>query len=321
MMQGKRGENPPHLTQEETMHILMTGGAGFLGAWIIRRLGARGHRIRVFDVGQSRDLAAAIAGRAVAEACEWVSGDVVSRQAVHEAATGCDAVIHLAGVLTPFCMADPIRGAEVNLIGTLVAFEAARAHGIRHMIYTSSAGVYGPDDGVAPRPISHYGAFKLACEGSARAYWTDHKLASIAFRPYVVYGPGRETGLTAAPTLACKAAARGESYRFGYTGAAGLVYVDDVAAAYEAALEREPDGAHVFNLPGITSAPEEIVAEIRRLQPGADISLGGGPRIPLVAEIEQGAIHTVFPHLPQTGLREGLAATLAFYRDNHLPAS
>ncbi|WP_163837351.1 NAD-dependent epimerase/dehydratase family protein, partial [Providencia stuartii] len=67
-----------------------------------------------------------------------------------------------------------------------------------------------------PRPTTHYGTFKLACEGSARAYLADRGLASIGFRPFIVYGPGRETGLTAGPSLACRAAARGESYRIPY---------------------------------------------------------------------------------------------------------
>ena len=129
-------------------------------------------------------------------------------------------------------------------------FEAALSHGIKRIVYTSSAGVYGPDDGMTPYPTTHYGAFKLACEGSARAYWSDHGLASVGFRPFIVYGPGRETGLTAGPTLACRAAARGERYRIPYVGSAGLVYVDDVAHAYKLALLRDAEGA------GLVCEPE-----------------------------------------------------------------
>jgi len=156
----------------------------------------------------------------------------------------------MAGILTPDCQADPVRGAEINLIGTLHAFEAARRHGIRPVIYTSSAGVFGPHDGAAPAPTTHYGTFKLATEGSARAYWADHGLPSVGFRPFVVYGPGRETGLSAGPSLACRAAARGQPYVIPFTGATGMVYVEDVAAAYVAALTGKLDGARVFNLLG-----------------------------------------------------------------------
>jgi UDP-glucose 4-epimerase len=296
------------------MRVLVTGGAGFLGAWIIRRL-VPGLQVRVFDVAERRGLIAAIAGKETAGACEWHVGDIVSRSDVHDAAAGCDAIIHLAGILTPDCKADPIRGAEINLLGTLHVFEAALAHGIGRIVYTSSAGVYGPNDGPLPVPVTQYGAFKLACEGSARAYWQDHGLASIGFRPYVVYGPGRETGLTAGPTLACKAAARGEPYSFGYRGAAGLVYVDDVAAAYVAALEREPDGAHVFNLIGAVASPEDVIAEIRRLEPGADIRPGGDAAL-FAQGLKEEGLRDFFPGLPRTDLRDGVAATLAFYRND-----
>lgn len=299
------------------MRVLVTGGAGFLGAWIIRRLAPLGHTIRVFDLAENRALISAIAGQDVAKACEWQCGDIVKLDDVRKAADGCDAVVHLAGVLTLACKADPIRGAEIDLIGTLNVFEAARTLSISRITYVSSAGVYGPTDGKTPWPISHYGAFKLACEGSARAYWEDHRIASIGFRPYIVYGPGRDGGLTAGPSLACRAAAKGESYVFSYAGAAGLVYVDDVAAAFQAALLREPDGASVFNLVGVVASPDDVIAELRRIQPGADIRPGGDP-LPFTPEIEEGPVREFFPGLPDTKLRQGLEETVAFYRNGRI---
>jgi nucleoside-diphosphate-sugar epimerase len=260
------------------LQVLLTGGAGFLGAWICRRLSRRGDRIRIFERTANRGTLEAIAGPQAAAACDWVDGDITQAEAVLAAARGCDAIIHLAGVLTPACKDDPVRGAMINLIGTLNVFEAALKLGIGKVIYTSSAGVYGPQSGEVPVPVSHYGAFKLACEGSARAYFADHGLSSIGFRPYVVYGPGRESGLSAGPSLACRAAARGEAYVFPYDGAAGLVYVDDVAAAYESALRHDAPGAHVFNMIGEQAAPEDVIA----------------------------------------ALREGIARTFAFYRDGTL---
>jgi nucleoside-diphosphate-sugar epimerase len=298
-----------------TRRVLVTGGNGFLGAWIARRLAPQGWRLRVFDLREDRSLIAAIAGESVAAAMEWRTGDIGSGTDVAAAAEGCDAVIHLAGVLTPACRADPVLGAKVNLIGTLNAFEAARQHGIRRIVYTSSAGVYGPEDGSVPRPTTHYGAFKLACEGSARAYLDDHGIASIGFRPYVVYGPGRTTGLTAGPTLACRAAARGEPYAIPYRGSAGLVFVDDVAAAYELALAREPDGAHVFNLGGTTASSEEVAAEIAALVPGSRITVDGPP-LPFTPTIAEDGLRLALPGMPETSLRAGLAQTINFYASN-----
>ena len=297
------------------MQVLITGGGGFIGAWLARRLAGAGHRLRVFEpVGRSAQFAG-IVGSAAAAAVEWRVGDIADAQAVHAAAEGCDAIVHLAGILTPACKSDPVRGAMINLVGTLNVFNAAQAHRIKRIVFTSSAGVYGPDDATTPRPITHYGAFKLACEGSARAYWEDHGIASVGFRPYIVYGFGRETGLTAGPSLACRAAARGEAYVIPYVGTAGLVFVDDVVAAYEAALRREGDGTHVFNLPGEVASNDDVVAAVREVIPDARIRIDG-PVLPFAEDIGEGQLRGVFPDLPATLLRDGIRRTIEMYSDN-----
>jgi UDP-glucose 4-epimerase len=294
------------------MKVLVTGGSGFLGAWIVKRLAMSGHQIRIFDIAANKSLVTEIAG-ASADKAEWLTGDIVDPDHVHDATEGCDAIVHLAGILTPDCRSDPIRGAKINLIGTLNVFEAARKRGVGRIVYTSSAAVFGPTDGHTPCPDTHYGAFKLACEGSARAYWEDHRLGSFGFRPYVVYGPGRTTGLTAGPSLACRAAAKDQPYTIPYSGSAGLVYVDDVAAAYQAALSHKPDGAYVFNMPGVVASNEEVIAEIRRVVPGAKIDIAG-PALQFTPDIEQGDIDAVLPGLHRTGLGEGIRLTIAFHR-------
>ena len=296
------------------MQILITGGAGFIGAWLVRRLAATGHQLRVLEPARPGTELERIAGPAAA-AIEWHLGDITDASVVSAAATGCNAIVNLAGVLTPACKADPVRGAMINLVGTLNVFNAARALGIRRVVYTSSAGVYGPHEEGEPLPITHYGAFKLACEGSARAYWEDDRLPSVGFRPYIVYGFGRETGLTAGPSLACRAAARGQSYAIPYVGTAGLVFVGDVVAAYEAALLREPDGAHVFNLPGQVASNADVVEAIRAVKPDARISIEG-PALPFKADIGEGDLRTVFPALPSTSLRDGIHRTIELYEAN-----
>jgi UDP-glucose 4-epimerase len=296
------------------MKILITGGGGFIGAWLVRRLAAAGHQLRVLEPARRGTELERIAGPAAA-GVEWHLGDITDASVVSAAATGCNAIINLAGVLTPACKADPVRGAMINLVGTLNVFNAARALGIRRIVYTSSAGVYGPDDEAEPLPITHYGAFKLACEGSARACWEDDRLPSIGFRPYIVYGFGRETGLTAGPSLACRAAARGEPYAIPYVGTAGLVFVDDVVAAYEAALLREPDGAHVFNLPGQVASNADVVEAIRAVKPDARIGIEG-PTLPFKADIGEGDLRRAFPGLPSTSLRDGIRRTIELYAAN-----
>ena len=216
-------------------------------------------------------------------------------------------------MLTPACRQDPIDGAEINLIGTLNIFEAARIHGIRTVLYMSSAGVFGPDDGLQPQPTTLYGSYKLAAEGCARAYWHDHAIASIGFRPLVVYGPGREVGLSAGPVLACKAAAQDSAYTIPFTGLSNFVYVDDVAAAFQATAKHPIEGANVYNISGEKSSVTTLIEHIQEIVPTARIS-AAGPELPITADIEPGTLREDFVDIPLTTLRQGLQATIDFYK-------
>lgn len=293
------------------MKILLTGASGFLAAWIAGRLHRRGFRLRGMDLRDERTVLDQVAPE-VSGRLDWQTGDVSDLTAVRAAAEGCDLIIHLAAILTPACQADPIRGAHINLLGTLNVFEAARELGHDKVLYMSSAGVFGPDDGAVPWPTTHYGAFKLAGEGSARAFWADHGLASLGLRPLVVYGPGRETGLTAGPTLACRAAARGEAYTIPFSGRSGFVFADDVAAVFEAATLEPLRGAEVYNLGGEVASVPSVVDVIKDAVPGARIDYSG-PAVPTAADIADNGLYQRFAALPRTGLADGLARTLAFY--------
>ncbi|PMR67555.1 NAD-dependent epimerase/dehydratase family protein [Halomonas heilongjiangensis] len=293
------------------MRVLISGGSGFLGAWIIRRLLKGGHEVRVLDRRGDSRLVESIAGSL--DGVEWRLGDVSVSEDVMAAVAGCDAVIHLAALLTPACRDDPLLGARVNLVGTLNLFEAARRHGLSRLVYASSAGVFGPDDGGTPNPMTHYGAFKLACEGCARAYFLDAGIDSVGFRPLVIYGPGRERGLSAGPTLACRAAVARQPYTIPFTGMADFIFVGDVAAAFEAAVTRDYSGAHVFNLRGETASVAALIAEIRRQAPEAALE-AAGEALPIHAELEASELSPVLGDLPRTTLRDGLSRTLDFYR-------
>jgi len=293
------------------MKALITGGAGFLGAWIAKRLLARGHEVRIFDRSADRHLVMGIVG-ADASKIEWLTGDIANGNEVLEAAEGCGAIAHLAALLTPACQADPVRGVNVNLVGTINVFEAARRHGIPNLTYASSAAVFGPDDGTHPYPMTIYGVFKLACEGVARAFAEDHGVASVGFRPLIVYGPGRETGATAGVTIACRKAVEGEPYAIPFTGETDLIYVEDVAAAFEAALVRPVAGAHVFNLHGEIADVRQVMEIIRSLRPGAEITAAGG-ELTIAARRDRHDMGKTLGPLPFTSVEGGLRRTIAYY--------
>lgn len=294
------------------MKVLVTGGGGFIGAWIARQLLAEGHAVRVFDRSEQRALLRRVAGDA-SDRVEWVCGDIVKRDDLQRALNECDGVIHLAGLLTPECRAEPVRGLQVNLGGTLNVFEAARAIGLTRVVYSSTAGVFGPDDGRYPAPATLYGVTKLAAEGVARVYWAEQGIASVGFRPYIVYGPGREGGASAGPSLACRAAVRGLPYEIPYSGEAGMVYIGDVVEAFVRALAIPERGAHVFALQGETASTERIIDAIRAVVPSAQIAARGAP-MPIAAHLADDALREQMPGLPETSLQRGIAATIETYR-------
>lgn len=291
--------------------VLVTGANGFIGAWTLSRLRELGIAAVAVDLQQPGPLVQRLLGADLA-AVRWHTGDVTDTDFVVDAARGCDGIAHLAGVLTPFCAAQPVRGAQINLIGVLNAFEAARVHGLRQLVFTSSAGVYGPTHADFPEPTTHYGAFKLAAEGSARAYWQDHSIASVALRPFVVYGPGRDVGASAGVSLACEAAMARRPYTLPFTGAAGMVHVDDVVDAIVAALSHPLTGAHAFNLLGEVRSTQAVIDEIRRQAPWAELTAEGAPLL-ISADLPADGLHSVLPGLTTTALPDGIARTMAGY--------
>lgn len=295
------------------MKALITGGTGFIGSWIAKAMMTRGFDIRSFDIKDDRTVPREILGPD-ADKVEWITGDITDAAALSQAADGCDLLVHLAAILTPDCARNPVRGAEICLIGSLNVFEAAKQNAIPHILYMSSAGVFGPeDDGIYPRPTTLYGAYKLAVEGAARAYWEDHNISSVGFRPLIVYGPGRETGLTAGPSLACKAAAQGDDYVIPFSGDTDFVFVSDVAEAYAAAAVQKREGAHVYNIVGDLGSAEGFADEIMRAAPASKVR-AEGPTLPIAPSIDAGTLREDYPGIPRTTISEGIAATVAHYR-------
>ena len=294
------------------MRVLVTGGGGFIAGWIMKQLRAEGIAVRSLDLSGNPTLPKFILGAAANEV-EWRAGDIAHAQTVEAAADGCDLIMHLAAILTPDCAANPRRGCDIVLGGTLNVFEAARKHGHSNVLYMSSAGVYGPEQGHTPEPTTLYGAYKLAGEGAARAYLADHGIASVGFRPLVVYGPGRETGLTAGPSLACKAAAQGTDYVIPFGGDSDFIYVEDVASAFIAAMKRPPAGARVYNILADRCSTEAFAAEVQRQAPSSAIT-ASGPHLPIAAGLEDGDLRIDYPEIPRTSVSDGIAKTIAFYK-------
>ena len=238
---------------------------------------------------------------------------------------GITHVVHLAAVLMPFCHANPVAGAMINVIGTLNLFEAARDAGrdVR-IVYASSSAVWGPGEVYEDRPLSesdtplpatHYGVFKHANEGNARAFYTANGISSIGLRPWTVYGVGRDSGLTADPTLAIKALSAGEPFQIRLTGNMDLQYVGDVAETFIRCLLSPVTGAHVFNLAGDIVEMQQFISLLDRIDPGAGkLITADGPQVPVAFRMDDSALRTKVGEMPRTPLEEGVRTTLEMFR-------
>lgn len=257
--------------------VLVTGALGCLGVWVSRELLASGGSVVGFDRSRETHRLDALIDEEQRDRLVLVEGDVTDADALGQAldSFGVTSVVHLAALQIPACRADPVAGAHVNVVGTLAVFEAVRARldRIGGVVYASSVAVYGPDDegrkDERPRPASHYGVHKVANEAAARVMYADHGVRSVGLRPYVVFGPGRDQGLTSALTEAIRAAARHESFEIPFGGPLQVDYVRDAARAFVAAARELPDGAVVENLPGTATTVAEFVSVIEDVLPGS----------------------------------------------------
>ena len=292
----------------------ITGAQGCIGSWIVKALIERGDNAVVFDRSEDPRRLRAIMDDDQLARVRFILGDITDGPAAEQALrdSGATRVIHLAGLQVPICKADPVKGALVNVVGTLNVFEATRKNGLSSVVYASSAAVYGMNDDdaaldetAACEPSTHYGVFKRTNEGNARIYFLDHGVSSIGLRPLTVYGVNRDFGLTSDPTKAMKAAVLGRPFHIRFGGATDFQYVSDTAATFIACADKALEGAHVFNLHGETVAVERIANLIN-----SELITFGGPPIPIAAAIDGSAIRRVIGDLPSTPLETGMRETM-----------
>jgi nucleoside-diphosphate-sugar epimerase len=313
------------------MHVLITGGYGFIGAWIIRDLLARGNRVWVYDLKEDPRRLRQILPESEVAKVTFVQGDVTDQKRLQDvlAQFQISHLIHLAGLQVPTCRANPILGAQVNVIGTLAVFEAVRLAGeqIKRLVYASSAAVFGGPDKYPPGPLpddvklipsTHYGYFKCCNEGNAQIYFQDFGISSIGLRPWTVYGVGRDLGMTSEPTKAIKSVALGRPYHISYGGWQDLQFVDDVAKAFVRCLEAPYQGAKAYNLRGAVVNLKTFYDTLCEVDPAAKSLVTYGDRqIAIAYDLDDAAIQREVGNIPKTPLKDGIRQTLEAFRQLH----
>ena len=180
------------------MKSLVTGGAGFIGSHLVDALVAAGDQVVVLDdlsTGKRANLAP------VADRISFIEGDVADKATVARAVAGCDRVFHQAAVASvPATIERPVATHHVNLGGTLMVLEAARAAGVKRVVFASSAAVYGNTGAAAcvetarPNPQSPYAVEKLAAEQYVRVWADLYGMPTAALRYFNVFGPRQDPG-------------------------------------------------------------------------------------------------------------------------------
>ncbi len=255
------------------MQILITGGAGFIGSHSVEAAKAAGHNVRVFDnlTSGSREN--------VPDKVELVVGDITNAAQVRAAAEGCDAVLHLAALVSvPQSMREPAETLTINTVGTANVLEAARQVGMRRFVLASTCAVYGDlpgrKDELSPvQTLSPYAASKLMAEQWAQLYTAAYGLETVVLRYFNVYGPRQRADSPYSGVLArwCTAVQRGETCTVFGDGSAtrDFVSVHDVAAANLLALSSptmQPGTVYPVAT-GQSASLNQILDELERAAP------------------------------------------------------
>jgi UDP-glucose 4-epimerase len=306
----------------QTRRVLVTGGAGFVGATLVRRLTASGHSVRVLDNLTTGD-AAHLAG----VDAELVEGDIRDAAALDAGLAGMDSVIHLAAAGSVVkSVEDPVTNFDVNVVGTFRVLDAARRAGIERTVQASTGGALigdatpPVDETSLPKPISPYGASKLAGEGYAYAFAKAYGLRTVALRFANVYGPWSERK-RGAMTLFFEALHSGEPIVLYGDGSASRDYthVDDISSALQLALESEVPGGTVLHIAsGVETTVAELAALCKAAADAPDHPVEFRPRRP--GEVDRNfasydLAHKVLGYAPSISREDGIRRTWQWFQE------
>ncbi len=272
------------------MSVLVTGGLGAIGSYVVRDLVERGVTVVCYDSRSDTRLIADVLARV-----NLVEGDLLDFPKLIRTAKdyGAEYIIHTAALMPPPVAANPPQGTAVNVTGTLNVLETARILGLKRVVFASTKGVYAPVVGEYAHPIYRpfdedypkdppnlYDATKLFCEHLGSNYAQVHGVDFVALRFAMTYGPGKLThGAVAIPAMIVENAMRGlpTALAQGSDQRDDLVYNRDTGRALVLACYAQRLQHRVFHIgtgKGVTLC--DLAAAVREIFPEAQIAIGPG---------------------------------------------
>lgn len=303
------------------MEILVTGGGGFIGRHLARRLIEGGHTVTAFDKAEAWSPGAA--GES-SPPLRRFPGDLLDAAAVRSAleASSPRVVVHAAALVGPtLSLEQPLLTARLNLDGTIHVLEACRAAGVGRVLFLSTEEVYGqfrhdpvPEDDPMS-PLNPYGITKAAAEWYVDFYHRHHRLDAYIARTSWVYGPGFPRLRLETKIIADALEGRESLFRSGADHLADYTYVDDLVEGLRLLIEQPRPEHRVYNIASGLSQPVAGVVEIlQRLLPAARVTLGPGlletgPGLPMPQKggLDISRARQDLGYAPQVSMETGLS--------------
>jgi len=294
--------------------VLVTGAGGCIGTWALALLVRAGVPAAAFDLTEDKRRPRLLMSDEQLGKVRWITGDISDPEAVTKAAqaSGAQAIVHLAALQVPFCKADPIAGAKVNVVGTVNVFEAARKLGIKRVTYASSIAAHSVIEGHGTLPTL-YGAYKHCNEQTAKVYSLDWGVHSVGLRPGVVYGVGRDQGMTSKTTVAILAAAAGKAYVVPFRGPVSWLHAGEVASAFLKVVSKDRSGAPVFDINGVASTVERSLGLLQQVAPSAAVTCSGDA-LPFPMDLADEPVRAHLGDYGSVPIEEGIRGTYEAFK-------
>ncbi|MEM7029013.1 MAG: NAD(P)-dependent oxidoreductase [Chloroflexota bacterium] len=308
--------------------FMITGSMGCIGAWVLRNLVAEGVSVVATDLATDPVRPRLLLNDDELSQIKFATLDVTNLNDVQAMVEkeGVTHIIHLAGLQVPFCKANPSLGAQVNVVGTVNIFEAARKFQdqVKGLAYASSLAVLGPSDLYPETPIKDdamlhpetlYGVYKQANEHTARIYWQDWGIGSVGLRPYIVYGVARDQGMTADIAKAILAVAAEQPFHINFGGSVALQYADDVAKMFIGCARANYQGAAACNLRNDVIAIADFIQTLQTVSDGSGLTYNEEALLPFPADLDDSGLQAILGKVPHTPIETAIEESLSLFKN------